>query len=111
VNRRSHALRRRYGRHSDRRGAGHRSYEEMAAAERAKTIRAPRLSMREQIEHDRAERAHKQDDRRYGHGMILDAARFLRHPVREWRAMQTDIRLANEGDTDALDARLEARYG
>jgi hypothetical protein len=64
----SHVLKRRYGRHAGRRvpikgrrrkghsymsDSGVRKIDDMVRAERASTMRVPRLSMREQIEHDK----------------------------------------------------------
>lgn len=61
--RRSRVLRRRYGRHG-RREAGARPVDEMIEAQGAMTVRAPRLTMKEQLEIDRAERARRAQDGR-----------------------------------------------
>jgi hypothetical protein len=60
-------LKHRYGRHSHH-GAGARPVDEMLAEEvhvrNAQTVRAPRMTMKEQVEYDRAERARRAAEER-----------------------------------------------
>jgi hypothetical protein len=55
MKRRARALRRRYGRHAhgSRKEAGMRSVDEMIEQMGALTVRAPRMTMKEQVQHDR----------------------------------------------------------
>ena len=61
--RRYRTLRRRYGRHLYRE-AGVRPVDELLEAQGAMTVRAPRLTMKEQVEYDRAERARRAAEER-----------------------------------------------
>lgn len=52
--------------------------------------------------------------KRYGHGLLRQTRevwRMIRHPIREWREIKTDLRLADEDKWDELDERLRVRFG
>ena len=64
LSRRHRTLRRRYGRASWRYEAGARPIDEMLSEMEAPTMRVPRLTMRQQLEFDRAERTRREREER-----------------------------------------------